>query len=168
MFEIGDYIVYGNNGVCEVKEITAMQMKGIDSEKLYYKLIPVENSKSTFFTPVDNKAVVMRRMLTKGDAQTLIDKVPSLLPLPIPDDKQREEIYKSAMKSCDPCEWFRIIITLYNRKQERIRQGKKTTSVDDRYYKQVESNLYGELSLALGIEKDEIIDYVKGKLDVAV
>ena len=167
MFKIGDYIVYGNNGVCIVKEITSMEIKGIDNTKLYYKLAPVENSRNTIVTPIDNEAVVMRRMISRDDAENLIERVPTLSPVPIPDDKQREEVYKTVMKSCDPCEWFRIIITLYNRKQERARQGKKSTSIDDRYFKQIENNLYGELALALGRDRNDVVDYIKGKLEKA-
>ena len=36
MFHVGDYIVYGSNGICRVEEITHPDIAGIDEDKLYY------------------------------------------------------------------------------------------------------------------------------------
>ena len=41
MFEIGEYIVYGNTGVCKVAEKTKMAAPGAKTDKLYYTLEPV-------------------------------------------------------------------------------------------------------------------------------
>lgn len=163
MFEVGDYIVYGNSGVCVVDEITHVEMKGIDSQKLYYRLMPVDSRGSKIFTPVDNTKVIMRKMLTKSEAEELIDSVPDLEPVKVPDDKQREEIYKEVVRSCNPLEWFRIIRTLYNRKQERLAQGRKATSMDERYYKQVENCLYGELAIAMECDKNKIEELIRSR-----
>ncbi|MBQ8281113.1 MAG: CarD family transcriptional regulator [Lachnospiraceae bacterium] len=164
MFEVGDYVVYGNNGVCVVDEITHMEMKGVDNHKLYYRLKPVDNRGSKIFTPVDNTKVVIRRMITKKEAEELIDALPAMEPVWVPNDKQREEIYKDVVRSCDPSQWFRIILTLYNRKQERIAQGRKITSMDERYFKQVENCLYSELSLALDCNRDEVIGIIRQRV----
>jgi CarD family transcriptional regulator len=44
---------------------------------------------------------------------------------------------------------------------ERFAQGKKNTSVDEKYFKQIENNLYGELALALECEKEDILKIIK-------
>lgn len=165
MFEIGERIVYGNNGVCIVEEITKMDLKGVDNEKLYYRLTSAVNPGSKFFTPVDNDKVVMRRMLTKSEAEDLIKAVPSFTPIPVPDDKMREELYKEVIRACDPKTFFRMIITLHNRKEERVRAGKKNTSVDERYFKQIENNLYSELALALGTKREDMVEYIKTRIN---
>ena len=36
MFEKGEYIVYGHNGICEVEDITHLNLSGVDKGKLYY------------------------------------------------------------------------------------------------------------------------------------
>ena len=38
VFEIGEYIVYGNTGVCKVEEVTKMPVPGTQGDKLYYAL----------------------------------------------------------------------------------------------------------------------------------
>lgn len=53
MFRKGDYIVYGSTGVCEVLDVTTMQMDGIPDDKLYYVLRPYQKKESEIFTPVE-------------------------------------------------------------------------------------------------------------------
>lgn len=40
MFETGDYVVYGHNGICQVMGVTTMDMPGIQKDRLYYILRP--------------------------------------------------------------------------------------------------------------------------------
>ena len=51
MFEIGEYIVYGNTGVCKVAEKTKMVAPGAKTDKLYYTLEPVYDKGCRLFTP---------------------------------------------------------------------------------------------------------------------
>ena len=40
MFEVGDYVVHGNNGVCKVDAVQEMDMG--KSTRTYYTLVPDE------------------------------------------------------------------------------------------------------------------------------
>ena len=40
----------------------------------------------------------------------------------------------------------------------------KATTVDERYFKAAEEHLYAELSIALGVPKDEVKDYIQTRL----
>lgn len=167
MFEIGDFIVYGNNGICEVKDITTISMKDAPKDRLYYLLSPLHRKESKIFTPVDNGKTVMRAVLTKEEADALIDDIPDIEELWVSNDKLREEKYKETMRSCECRNWIKIIKTLYLRKQERIAQGKKTTAMDDRYLRMAEDNLYSELAFALGIPRDEMNQYILKRMVTA-
>ena len=160
MFEKGEYIHYGNNGVCIVDDITHMNADGFDKEKWYYVLIPVRTQSSRIYTPVDNNKVVLRRILTREEASRLIDEIPSIEKIEIENDKKREDQYKEVMRTCDCRDWVRMVKTLYQRKQERIAAGKKVTSADERYMKAAKDQLYGELAVALGLDRDEMEDYI--------
>lgn len=65
MFEVGDFIIYGSNGVCRVENVGSMDMKGVPSDKMYYTLVPVYSSKTKVFTPVDNAKVIMRPVISE-------------------------------------------------------------------------------------------------------
>ena len=41
MFEIGEYIIYGTKGVCQVMDITSMDMDGMPRDTMYYILHPM-------------------------------------------------------------------------------------------------------------------------------
>lgn len=160
MFEIGEYIVYGMNGVCKVEAVGPMNMSGIDSEKVYYTLTPLYTRGSKVYTPVDNRKIIMRKVVNKTEACELIDEMTSIEEFQEENDKNREMAYKEAIKSCDCREWIRVINTVLKRKEERLAQGKKMSACDERYLKSATENLYGELAISLNIEKSEVEDYI--------
>lgn len=49
-----------------------------------------------------------------------------------------------------------IIKLICDRKEERVRQGRKVTAVDGHYFKLAENLLYGELEVALDKDTEEI------------
>ena len=154
MFEIGEYIVYGNNGVCKVENIGKLDMKGENRDRLYYWLTPVYGQGSKIYSPVDNQKTVMRKVLTKEEAEKLTDEIDEIETLWIVDEKQREAAYKKAMYSVDCRSLLQIIKTVYLRKEERVKQGKKVTATDERYFKLAEDKLYQELAVPLGLEEN--------------
>lgn len=164
MFDINEYVIYGNNGVCRVNEITTMD-SGKDAKK-YYCLIPVNDKDGRIFTPVDNDKVVMRKILTKNEAMDLIDNIPTIEQMWIPDEKHREANYKEAIHTCDCRELIRIIKTMYMRREERLAKGMKSTVVDERYLREAEDNLYGELSIAIGREKSDMEAFIAERIEL--
>lgn len=161
MFEIGEYVVYGVKGVCKVEDITHVDISGADRERLYYVLSPIGDETGRIYAPTDNRKIAMRRIISREEAGKLIEELPEIELLWVPDDKQREAKYKEALKSCDYRAWVSIVKTLYQRGVERTRQGKKITALDERYMRTAENELYSELSLSLGVPKDEMGNYIK-------
>lgn len=160
MFEIGDYIIYGNTGVCKVGEVTKMAVPGTKDDKLYYTLEPVYDKGCRLFTPVDNQKVKMRPIISKEEADELIRHIKEIDTLCVLDEKNREQIYKDTIRTCSCVEWVRMIKTLYIRKETRLAAGKKVTSSDAKYLHLAEESLYGELSVVMGIPKNEIEAYI--------
>lgn len=165
MFQIGEYIIYGMNGVCRVDEIGPMNMSGVDSNREYYTLLPLYTKGSRVFTPVDNQKVVMRPVITEQEAYDLIDKMKNINLIEETDDKHRELAYKESLKSCDCREMIRIINTVLKRKEERLLQGKKMSACDEKYLKQAEDSLYGELAISLKIEKDKVAEFIGSRMN---
>lgn len=164
MFSIGEYVVYGSKGVCQVTDITHIDITGADRERLYYVLTPVGDVTAKIYAPTDHQKVVMRKVISKDEAHLLIEELPQIELLWVPDDKQREAKYKELMRTCDNRAWVSIVKTLYSRGRERIAQGKKITSLDERYMKAAENELYSELSLSLGVPKNEMENYIREQL----
>lgn len=166
MFKVGEYIVYGMNGVCKVEEVGPMRLSGVDSDKLFYTLLPRYTKGSRVFTPVDNQKVVMRPVVTKKEACALIDESRDVELIEAVNDKSRESAYKEALRSCNCREWIRIINTAVKRREERMAQGKKMSACDERYLKQAQDNLFGEFAVSLNIEKNEVEGYMEHRLSM--
>lgn len=160
MFQEGDYIVYGSSGVCVVEQVGNPDIPGMNSDRLYYTLRPLYDKKSTIFTPVDNKKVVMRPVMTKDEALALIDEMDKIGYLVVNDEKQREAEYKNCFLKCDCRELVKMIHTIHLRREERLAQGKKVTAKDDKYFHMAENNLFGELAVSLGIEREKVQDFI--------
>ena len=164
MFENGEFVVYGQVGICQIKDITTMNMEGVPKDRLYYVLQPVSKSEGTIYTPVENSKRPIRRVMTKEEAENLISEIPEIETLKIENEKQREEKYKECLKNSSGREMVRIIKTIYGRMTKRIENGKKVTAVDERYMKMAEETLYSELSMLLGIPKDKMVSYITQKI----
>ena len=167
MFNVGDHIIYGINGVCKITEIGPMKMAGADPSKLYYTVVPCYIRDSEIYTPVDNQRVVMRKVMSKDEAETFIDDIKTVDKLDIIEEKKRELEYKQAVLTCDPKILVQLIKTIYQRMGDRIAEGKKVTASDSKYFKIAEDSLYGELAISLDIEKDSVKDYIKDRVEFA-
>ncbi|SEP87698.1 transcriptional regulator, CarD family [Lachnospiraceae bacterium RM5] len=163
MFKVNDLVIYGSNGVCKI--IAVGKLDGMSNDKQYYTLEPYYAKASKYFLPVDNDKVVLRKILSKDEANALIDDIKNIGVLWISDERKRELDYKEAIKKCDPVELVKIIKTIYHRKEERLAVGKKITAGDEKYFNIAENSLYGELACSLDIDKDEVKDYIISKVN---
>lgn len=165
MFEKGEYVVVGNKGVCAVEDVTTLNISGVDKEREYYILKPVYVQGSTVYVPVDSAKESMRSVLTREEAQQLIDDIPQIPLITITNDKLLEQEYRGCMKTNCCEEWIKIIKTIYLRKQKRLEAGRKVTAVDAKYFRIAEDNLYGELAVVLNIPRNEVETYITSEID---
>lgn len=164
MFEKGEYVVYGSKGVCWIQDITNIDIPGADQKRLYYIMHPVQNSEQTLYLPTDSTKAIIRRVMTREEANQLIQEIPLIEDLEVPNEKQREASYRQALNGCSGRAWVSILKTLNKRKEERLAAGKKVTALDERYLRVTQQELYGELSVALGIEKENMHDYIQERI----
>lgn len=160
MFKVGDYIVYGSVGVCKVEKVGSVEFSGIGKDRQYYTLLPVYTKGSTVFTPVDNKKVLMRPIISKEEAMELIHDIQNIELLWMDDDTRREAVYKEALQKQDCKELIKIIKTTYQRKQSKLAEGKKVPIGDEKYFKLAEDYLYGELAISFGMEKEQVKEFI--------
>ena len=163
MFQVGEYIVCDHNGVCQVLAVT--EMPELKKDVLYYQLEPVYSRGSRIFVPVDSNKLVMRRVFTEEEVETLLKEIPSIETIWISNEKKREEQYREVARKYDCREWVKIIKTIYLRKQNRRMEGKKITYIDEKYMKLAEENLYGEISIPLKISPDRVERFIRNRIE---
>ena len=164
MFSIGQYVSCGNKGVCTIENVTTLDISGVDKEKMYYILKPCYMAASTVYVPVDSSSTSMRPILTRQEAEELIVAIPDIPMLTIQNEKFVEQDYKAAMKTNRCEEWVKIIKTIYARKKKRLEAGRKETAVDSKFLKIAEDNLYGELAIVLGMQRNEACELITDQL----
>lgn len=165
MYRVGEFVVYGVTGVCRVERVGEINLSESSKGKKYYTLVPVYAKGSKLFTPIDSKKVLIRHVLTKEEALSLIDEIPDIDEIWVEDIKKREIIYKETLRKCDCRECIRIIKTLYLRNEMRVQSGKKISGYDERYLHAAKEFLYGELAIALGIGKDQVEEFIIEKVE---
>ncbi len=164
MFETGTYIVCGQHGVCRVEGVGKLQLTEASGDKEYYTLSKVYSRGGVLYVPADSEKIVMRPVISKEEAEELIEHMREIDLLQIDNEKRKEEIFKQAFRTCDSREWVKVIKTLYERKKDRLAKGKKVTASDERFLRTAEDNLFGELAISLDIEKNDVEQYIMDKI----
>lgn len=88
MFAVDDYIIYGNHGVCKVENIGPVSLAMVDKNKVYYTLRPVYKTEAVVYAPVENPKSVIRHVMTKAEAEQLIEEIPELDTVWITNEKE--------------------------------------------------------------------------------
>ena len=167
MYQVGELIIHGSDGVCRVEKIGPLEMAGAPKGVDYYTLSPLYRS-GTIFTPVDTE-VYMRPVLTREEAEALIDRIPD-----IPEQASRttnprllSEQYRASLKSGDCVELVRLIRGVYAKGRAAAKKGRHLGQVDERSLKQAADMLHGELAVALGMEVDQVEAYICRRVESA-
>lgn len=155
LFDIGEYVSYGNNGICQVAEITSMQGAD-DSDRQYYILKPINSESGKIYTPVDNDKVFIRELITVSEAEKLFEDIPSIEIIDIVNPRELDTEYKRRIRTGEWHMWASIIKTIFYKRDEREKNGKKLTTSDERYLRDVSNRLYDELSFVMNKEYEEV------------
>ncbi len=154
-YKIGDYIIYGETGVCRVEEIVEKEFLG--DVVSCYRLSPLYQS-CVIFTPVENGNVFTRPIITRDEAEELLSRItevePQICELTVP--RLLSEHYDKIVKTHNCEEWLGLTVSIYAKRQRLIEQKKKLSAVDERFVKKTEDLLFGELAVALGIDRASV------------
>lgn len=163
MYNINDVVVYGTEGICKITGITEMKFGGEKSE--YYVLAPIEKEENTVYVPKNNEKVLrrMRKILTKDEANNLLDSLPAHTMEWIPNDRERQAAYKDILLCGNPEDVFTMVHSLYQKQIEQTAIGKKLHASDERFLRDAERMLFNEIGYALQIKPQEVLSLILKK-----
>ena len=164
MYGIGEKIIYGRTGVCVVEDICEKKLSGEKEARLFYTLRPLYQSCS-ICTPVESK-VFSRPVISATEARELVLCLPQLEAEPCREKNlnRLREYYREIIESCDCRRLAMLGLSIYRKRQEAEDNKRKLGAVDERFMKEAEDLLYGELAAALEIERSEVHNYIKAAL----
>jgi len=166
MFQPGELVVYGTTGVCRVEEITRPNLTGSDRDKEYYLLKPLHQD-GIIYTPVENAKIPMRPIISAEAAESLIDLIPTIQAKAChaPTVQALAQHYHSAVRSHDCKDLIALMMSIYIKQRQAESQKRRLGMVDERYMKQAERLLYGELSTSLGISYEQVQPYIAARAE---
>lgn len=160
MYKIGDYVVYKR----EVCKISGIVNNYFSSGKQYYIMHQIDDESLSINVPPDNKLGLLRNVISKEEAEELINKIYHISPIEV-NDKMIDNEYRNLMNSMQLEDLIKIIKTTYLRNDERIKNGKKAGDKDNNYFKKAEKILYNELSVSLNMSYEEVKKYVFDRVE---
>lgn len=159
MFKVNEIVVHKCD-ICKITEIKKDFRLGED----YYTLTPIEDSSLIINTPVSNTRGLLRKVISKKDAEAVIQRIPEIQTIEPCDDRAMENKYNSLINTGNHEDLIQIIKTTYLRNKDKTDNGKKLSEKDKRYFRQAEKIFYSELSIALNKTYDETKDYIANKM----
>ncbi len=165
MFETGDTVIYGSQGVCK---ITGKEQKRIGSQYVdYFVLQPVYDENSTIFVPANNELLMgkMKSVLSQEEIYEMINSISDDEIIDALDDNERREQYQKIIAEGDRRMLFRLIKTLYLKKLSQEKKGKKLHQSDEAILKQAEKLLHNEFALVLDMKPDEVLPFIINSIE---
>ncbi|MBR2187857.1 MAG: CarD family transcriptional regulator, partial [Eubacterium sp.] len=99
--------------------------------------------------------VSIREVISREAAAELLDRILEIEPLEIHEEKFREEIYREVMRQSDCTGLLGMIRTLLRRREIRLAEGRKFTSVDERFLNEAMNRLSCELAIAMNETQEQ-------------
>ena len=160
MYSVGEKIIYGENGVCTIDKIEPLAIYGAPKDKLYYHLSPLIGS-GVYFTPVDSNAY-MRPVMSREEAEALIDAMPSIEPAVCNDNRfNHVDAYYKELFRQHSCE---ALVAIVKGLRSRMATRKTRSSRAEATMKRARDMLHGELSGALDMDLNQVEDYIRSRL----
>ena len=166
-FDIGEYVSYGINGMCNIEDIRPMQLSQSVEKMMYYILRPESNPKSTIFVPVNNQKLVskMREPMTKDEINAMLVRMKDRTLEWEKDVRFRTESFHEILNNGVNQDLILMIRCLHRKRQELVQLGKKLPARDSNTLKTAERLVEEEFAHALHIKCEEVSDYIRDVLD---
>lgn len=158
MFKINDYVVYKKD-VCKIIDVKEKQF----NNQNYFVLAPIDDNSLKIDVPVDNRCGYLRELITKDEAQKIIQDIPNIEIIKN-NDKMIETEYRNLLNSNKHHDLIKIIKTTYLRNKERLDSNKKVRDKDLQYFELAEKYLYNEFSIVLNLTYEETKNFVITKV----
>ena len=164
-FEKEQYVVYGKMGVCRVVDRQRLSFGGAEKTE-YYILAPLRDERSSVYVPCDNEMLMarLRPLLTRDEIDSILSSVSDEAVAWIEDRGERATRFRAIVSKGDRRQIVRLVRCLYEKKQERLQNGKNLSAADEATLQDCVRLVEEEFVLALGITPAEVSDYIRERM----
>lgn len=164
MYQIGDKVRYGTEGVCSIVEIQEMKVGRVKSN--YYVLRPIFRESATVYVPLDNERLVgrMRPVLSQQELETLLTGVDDAPLAWIDDPTERKDSFSKLLSDGSSADLLSVACLLWKKRQQLSAAGRRMRSSDEQLLRDAEKLLTDEVALALELPRQEVPAYLHKRL----
>jgi len=161
MYQVGDRVVYGIHGVCEV---VAIERRRVDRKELtYLALEPAGHGNSRFLIPAHNEVAMskLQRILTVPELESLLRDDSLHDGQWIAVENLRKQRYRELTAGADRRAILEMLSTVYRHKQAQIAAGKKVHQCDDNFLRDGEKLIAGEIAVIMNLDFPQALAYLR-------
>ncbi|MBR6881163.1 MAG: hypothetical protein IKN14_08825 [Clostridiales bacterium] len=163
--KIGDTIVYGGSGVCEIDDIRDIRY-GRERPQKYYVLRPLFVKQAmTVFVPCNNENLTskMQPVMTRDEAMDLIDSIKSVKCDWIEDRNERKDLFSQKLSGGNRKEIVEVISSISEHKERLGEEGKTLNMQDEKMLSDATQRINAELAVALDMKPDQVVELIRAR-----
>lgn len=163
MYEIGQKVVYGIHGVCQIVDV---EEKSVDRKRIpYFVLEPLEQPGTRYYVPSQNETALakLRPLMTPQTLQEMLGSC-GIGNDWIDDENKRKQYYRQIINGVDSPALLRMVHALHRHKQQLQAQGRRLHLCDENFMRDAQRILSAELAIVLQIPATEVPAYIQNAL----
>lgn len=154
MFQQGQQVIYGGNGVCRIEEIAERDLGVLGVQRVYVIRLA---SGLTSYVPVGS-SVFMRALISPEEAMQVLTDYPSIgmRTFAGSNSKALSDQYRAVIARHDPHEMLCLYKSLRNKVEQALQAGRKPGAMDERFASLALEQVAEELSIVLCRSMQEV------------
>ena len=164
MYQTGEYVVYGIQGVCRVigTEKQLVNRKRIE----YLVLEPLARGESRYYLPTQNPTAMkkLQPLLSRQEMDELMSSQEISRDRWIREENLRKQYYRDLMSGGTRTAMLQMLRALYRHRNEQEAAGKKFHQCDDNFLRDAEKLLCSEISLVMECDAEQAKQYLRNHL----
>ena len=164
-YTLGQYVTYRKVGICKIVDIIYQNFAGQGGAE-YYVLCSVYDNNTKVFVPVDSALEnEMKEMLSVDEINNIIDISKNVDIIWKDDCRERAAVFEDIITSGDKAKMIWLIKRVSELKSKIEQEKKKMKANDTKYLVLAENIISGDFAYALGIAKNQVMDYINMRLE---
>ena len=161
MYEQGEILVYGNQGVCRLIDIRRERFT--DRSAMYYILLPLFDGRSKVYVPVENSKLAskLRPVMVKETLLTMMSEAKQNSAEWEKDDRKRNQLFRDIVADGLTAELLTVMKTLILHKRELSQTVRRLHSADEKTLALCEKIAGEEFAYAFGVEVDDALSHIE-------
>ncbi len=164
MYQVGEYVVYGVQGVCRVlgKEKQLVNRKRVE----YLVLEPLTRGESRFYLPTGNPNAMgkIRSLLSNQELTELMESKQICEDCWVAEENLRKQRYRDLLAGADCILLMQMLRALYRYQNELFETGKRIHMCDENFLRDAEKLLCSEIGLVLELNPEEAREFLRSHL----